>query len=178
MADDDGHLPVIVEGGVSNDEPARIAGGASSQFLSGVLLAAPAWPGGRRVIVDGELVSRPYVDMTIAVMRAFGAEVEEESPNEWNVRPVGYRGTEYAIEPDASAASYFFAAAAITGSRVRVEGLGAHSLQGDLAFVHVLERMGARSRSRRMRPPSKARAGCTVSRPTCATSPMPRRLWP
>lgn len=144
MADDEGHLPVWIEGGVSNYEPARIAGNTSSQFLSGVLLAAPAWLGGRRVIVDGELVSRPYVDMTIAVMRAFGAEVDEESPDDWNVHPTGYRGTDYAIEPDASAASYFFAAAAITGSRVRVEGLGSHSLQGDLAFVHVLERMGAR----------------------------------
>ena len=80
MADDDGHLPVTIRGGVSNVEARASPASASSQFLSGVLLAAPAWPGGRRVIVEGELVSRPYVDMTIAVMRAFGAEVDEESP--------------------------------------------------------------------------------------------------
>jgi 3-phosphoshikimate 1-carboxyvinyltransferase len=143
-APDADHLPVTIEGGVSNHRPARISGRASSQFLSGVLLAAPRWPGGRQVLVEGELVSRPYVHMTIAVMRAFGAEVDDEPPGGWNVHPAGYRGTRYAIEPDASAASYFFAAAAITRSRVRVEGLGAHSLQGDLAFARVLEQMGAR----------------------------------
>jgi 3-phosphoshikimate 1-carboxyvinyltransferase len=141
---DDGHLPVTIEGGVSNRRPARIPGRASSQFLSGVLLAAPAWLGGREVSAEGALVSRPYVDMTIAVMRSFGAEIVEEPPTGWNVRPTGYHGSDYAIEPDASAASYFFAAAAITGGRVRIDGLGSQSLQGDLAFVRVLERMGAR----------------------------------
>ncbi len=89
-------------------------------------------------------MSRPYVDMTVAVMRAFGAEVEEQPPGSWNVHPTGYRATDYEIEPDASTASYFFAAAAITGGRTRVEGLGAGSLQGDLEFARVLERMGAR----------------------------------
>jgi 3-phosphoshikimate 1-carboxyvinyltransferase len=77
-------------------------------------------------------------------MRSFGAEVDERDDQAWFVHASGYRGTAYAIEPDASAASYFFAAAAITGGRVRVDGLGAGSLQGDLAFVNVLAEMGAK----------------------------------
>jgi 3-phosphoshikimate 1-carboxyvinyltransferase len=78
-------------------------------------------------------------------MRAFGAEVDPDParPNTYAVPATGYRPTDYRIEPDASAASYFFAAAAIVGGRVRIEGLGAGSLQGDVAFVDVLEQMGA-----------------------------------
>ncbi len=91
------------------------------------------------------LVSPPYVTMTIDVMRAFGAEVTPaaDRPNTYAVAASGYEPTEYRIEPDASTASYFFAAAAITGGRVRVEGLGADSSQGDVAFVDVLQQMGA-----------------------------------
>jgi 3-phosphoshikimate 1-carboxyvinyltransferase len=82
--------------------------------------------------------------MTIAVMRAFGADVEQPSPNEFIVSPGrGYVGTDYHIEPDASAASYFFAMAAVTGGRVRIAGLGTESLQGDVDFVDVLGEMGA-----------------------------------
>ena len=142
--DGDGRLPLEIAGPIVSDGPVRVRGDVSSQFLSGLLLAAPTWPGGRRIAVEGELVSRPYVDMTIAVMRAFGAQVDEEGPSSWHVHGSGYTSTSYAIEPDASAASYFFAAAALTGGRVRIEGLGADSLQGDLQFVRVLERMGAR----------------------------------
>jgi 3-phosphoshikimate 1-carboxyvinyltransferase len=80
--------------------------------------------------------------MTLAVMAAFGVRVENRKFRRFDVRPGRYRGRDYAIEPDASAASYFFAAAAITGGTVTVEGLGTESLQGDLAFVDVLEHMG------------------------------------
>lgn len=116
-------------------------GDLSSQFLSGLLLAAPCFADGLDVAVEGALVSNPYVDLTLDVMRAFGAEVERDGLR-FDVAPTGYRATDYAVEPDASAASYFFAAAAITGGRVVVEGLGARSRQGDLQFVRVLERMG------------------------------------
>jgi 3-phosphoshikimate 1-carboxyvinyltransferase len=139
-----GHLPVSVRGQRNDGSSLSIAGTASSQFLSGLLLVAPCLPDGTTLTVDGPLVSRPYVDMTIAVMRSFGAEVDERDDQAWFVHASGYRGTAYAIEPDASAASYFFAAAAITGGRVRVDGLGAGSLQGDLAFVNVLAEMGAK----------------------------------
>ncbi len=123
-----------------------VSGDASSQFLSGLLLAAPALPGGLVVRVVGRLVSRPYVDMTAAVMRSFGATVDvataADGTRTWTVAPTGYRATTYRVEPDASAASYFFAAAAICGGRVTVAGLGKDRLQGDLAFVDVLEQMG------------------------------------
>jgi 3-phosphoshikimate 1-carboxyvinyltransferase len=81
--------------------------------------------------------------MTLAVMRAFGARVERRAQR-FAIEATGYEGRAYAIEPDASAASYFWAAAAITGGRVLVEGLGAKSLQGDVAFCRCLEQMGCR----------------------------------
>jgi 3-phosphoshikimate 1-carboxyvinyltransferase len=143
-----GHLPVVVHGPVaaaSGRSVLDVAGDASSQFLSGLLLTAPALPAGLGLSVRGELVSRPYVDLTVAVMRTFGAEVSMAADgSRWDVPGSGYRGVDYAVEPDASAASYFFAAAAICGGRVAIDGLGTASLQGDLGFVDVLARMGCR----------------------------------
>ena len=140
-----GHLPIRLTGGRLG-ATVEVSGDISSQFLSGLLLSAPAYPDGLRVTVRGPLVSRPYVAMTLAVMRAFGAEVDEHGDG-FAVAPTGYAARAYAIEPDASAASYFFAAAAITGGRVLVDGLGRGSLQGDLRFVDILERMGCRVRA-------------------------------
>lgn len=91
--------------------------------------------------LSGDLVSRPYVGITTGVMRDFGVRVAE-SPRRYVVEPAVYRAREYRVEPDASAASYFFAAAALTGGRVTVPGLGAECSQGDLRFVEILERMG------------------------------------
>lgn len=139
-----GHLPVEVVGGTLAGGEVAISGDVSSQFLSGLLLAGPAMRTGLTVRVTTELVSRPYVDMTVAVMTAFGAEVERPDDRTWVVAPQAYRATSYVVEPDASAASYAFAAAAIVGGRVTVEGLGTESLQGDLTFVDLLEQMGAR----------------------------------
>ncbi|QDT69135.1 3-phosphoshikimate 1-carboxyvinyltransferase [Planctomycetes bacterium MalM25] len=122
---------------------ASVRGDISSQFLSGLLMAAPAASGSIRLAIEGELVSRPYVRMTLEVMRAFGAEVEApEDLSRFAVEPTTYRARDYAIEPDASAASYFWAAAAITGGRVTVEGLSRDALQGDVAFVDCLRQMG------------------------------------
>jgi 3-phosphoshikimate 1-carboxyvinyltransferase len=92
--------------------------------------------------VDGALVSRPYVDMTVAAMRRFGASVIDNDTR-FVVAGTGYRAQDLDIEPDASSASYFFGAAAALGGTVRVSGLGRSSLQGDLGFVDVLESMGA-----------------------------------
>jgi 3-phosphoshikimate 1-carboxyvinyltransferase len=138
-----GRLPVVVRGGSVTAASVSVAGDASSQFLSGLLMLGPALPLGLRVTVAGPLVSRPYVDMTAAVMRSFGASVVADADG-WTVAPGGYQRAVYPVEPDASAASYFFAAAAICGGRVTVEGLGKGSLQGDLHFVDVLEQMGCR----------------------------------
>jgi 3-phosphoshikimate 1-carboxyvinyltransferase len=116
----------------------------SSQYLSGLLMAAPLMRHGLEADARS-LVSRPYVDMTLALMRRYGAQVEA-SADRVRVLPGRYRPTDLAIEPDASTASYFFAAAAVTGHAVTVPGLGSGSLQGDLRFVDVLAKTGARVR--------------------------------
>lgn len=134
--------PVVVEttglvGGV-----AKIAGDISSQYLSGLLMAAPYAAKGVTLDVVGELVSKPYVHMTTAVMRDFGVDVEAGDLTNLVIPAGRYVGRRYAIEPDASAASYFWGAAAITGGSVTVEGLSRDALQGDVAFCECLEQMG------------------------------------
>ena len=90
-----------------------------------------------------ELVSKPYVDMTVTMMEQFGVTTKREGHERFVVGPASYRGCDYAVEPDASTASYFFAAAAVTGGRVKVLGLRrTGSLQGDVRFLDVLEAMG------------------------------------
>jgi len=116
----------------------------SSQYLSGLLMAVPLAEGPIDIRLRGALVSQPYVLMTLETMRTFGVAVERSNENAFRVAPQRYQGCEYEIEPDASAASYWFAAAAITKGRVTVEGLSKRSMQGDLQFVAVLERMGCR----------------------------------
>lgn len=119
-----------------------VGGNISSQYLSALLMAIPSGTGRSVIRVAGTLVSEPYVEMTLAVMRAFGVEVTRDAEGAFVCEPQTYTGCVYDIEPDASAASYFFAAAAITGGKVTVEGLSRGSLQGDLGFVDALARMG------------------------------------
>ncbi len=138
-----GALPATVAAGGAHTAVVRVPGDASSQFLSGLLLVGPCLPDGLVVELTTELVSRPYVDLTVAVMEAFGARVDRPDQHTFAVAPGGYRARTYAVEPDASAASYPLAAAAIAGGRVRVLGLTADALQGDVAFADVLARMGA-----------------------------------
>ncbi len=143
-----GHLPVVVTGPLRGGA-VSVPGDLSSQFLSALLLAGPAMPEGIEIALTSPLVSASYVAMTAAVMAAFGAGALVRRPGAGGVLevlkvvPGGYRPARYRVEPDASAASYFFAAAAITESRVVVEGLGSTSLQGDVTFVDLLEKMGA-----------------------------------
>jgi 3-phosphoshikimate 1-carboxyvinyltransferase len=112
----------------------------SSQFASGLAMVAPCTPRGMEITFAGTLVSLPYLDMTRRVMEAFGADCIPNGDRGWKIGPTGYRGRTYAIEPDASAASYFLAAAAITGGSVRVEGLSHRSMQGDVGFADALGR--------------------------------------
>ena len=135
--------PVVVEAKGLRGGEVRIKGDTSSQFLSGLLMAAPFAQRDLRIVVDGTLVSVPYVTMTAAMLGQFGLKVEQPTPGVFHV-PAPQRGgvDRYRIEPDASAASYFFGAAAITGGTVTVEGLPPDSLQGDVRFVDVLARMG------------------------------------
>ncbi|GGW97342.1 hypothetical protein GCM10010383_29030 [Streptomyces lomondensis] len=117
----------------------------SSQYLSGLLMAAPLMRNGLQARAPG-LVSRPYVDMTLALMRRYGADVAEEGDGNLRVEPGAYTATDTVVEPDASTASYVFAAAAVTGRTVTVPGLGTGSLQGDLRFVEILAKAGAEVR--------------------------------
>jgi 3-phosphoshikimate 1-carboxyvinyltransferase len=142
-----GHLPVTVRRSTPPSAGPvphlRIGGDVSSQFTSGLLLAGPCLPGGLVVELVPPVVSQPYLDMTVSVMGDFGAVVHRPEEHRYEVGASGYQAGDHAIEPDASAASYFFAAAVVTGGTVRVEGLSATSRQGDVRFVDVLERMGA-----------------------------------
>ncbi|SBT91578.1 3-phosphoshikimate 1-carboxyvinyltransferase [Streptomyces sp. DI166] len=139
--DREGHHPLTVHAsGVAGGE-VTLDAGQSSQYLTALLMLGPLTEKGLRVHVT-DLVSVPYVEITTAMMRAFGVEVTREG-NDFVVPPGGYRATTYPIEPDASTSSYFFAAAALTGGEVTVPGLGEGALQGDLGFVDVLRRMGA-----------------------------------
>lgn len=143
--------PVIIETKGWSGNRIKVAGSVSSQYLSGLMMAAPIAlaRGGESITirVDGELVSRPYVDMTAKIMRSFGADVQLDNAVAVHVRGntsqgTVYKGTDYTIEPDASAASYFWAAAAITGGRIAVQGLSQDSMQGDVRFCEVLRKMG------------------------------------
>ncbi|MFN6129792.1 MAG: 3-phosphoshikimate 1-carboxyvinyltransferase [Planctomycetota bacterium] len=135
--------PVLLRAAGLRGGRASVRGEVSSQFLSGMLLAAPYSASDVVLTVDGDLVSKPYVAMTLAVMHSFGVQLDAEGYQRFRIpAPQQYHGIDYAIEPDASAASYFLATAAITGGKVRVLGLSRNSLQGDVGFADVLEQMG------------------------------------
>jgi 3-phosphoshikimate 1-carboxyvinyltransferase len=121
---------------------AEVRGSTSSQFVSALLLAAPRAETRVDLIVTDPLVAAPYVDLTCGVMRAFGVRVHANEGRRYAIAPQRYEPRIYRVEPDASSASYFFAAAAVTGGRVTVSGLARDSLQGDLRFLEVLQAMG------------------------------------
>ena len=134
--------PVVIRSRGLQGGAASVRGSTSSQFASGLAMVAPCTSQGMQIQFAGTLVSLPYLDMTRRVMEAFGADCSPEGGRGWRIAPSGYQGRDYAIEPDASAASYFLAAAAITGGSVRVEGLSRRSMQGDVGFADALGRMG------------------------------------
>lgn len=143
---DDGCPPIRIETDGLPGGSVTMRADISSQYLSAVLLASPLSRDGVTVTVDGKVVSEPYVAMTVRMLRQWGIHVEKDGPTVYHV-PGGqsYTAREvYEVEPDASSASYFMAAAAVTGGRVRVEGLGLHPLQGDVEFASVLEQAGCR----------------------------------
>lgn len=142
-----GFPPVLVhaKGLECTDSGAWIKGDISSQYLSALLMAAPYAKTDVEFFVEGQLVSKPYIEMTLRVMQDFGVPVDELNWDYFHLENAQqYIGRKFAIEPDASAASYFWAAAAITGGEVTVEGLGRDSLQGDVRFVECLAQMGCR----------------------------------
>lgn len=135
--------PVLIAADGLRGGTANIRGDVSSQFLSALLMAAPYARETVNLIVDGVLVSQPYVHMTLGLMRDFGVTVPAGDLTQFNIPgSQRYRGREYLIEPDASAASYFWGAAAVSGGDVTVRGLSRDALQGDVAFVDCLAQMG------------------------------------
>ena len=123
-----------------------IKGNISSQFLTALLMSAPLAKGDLTIKVDGELVSKPYIDITLSVMKQFGVEVENQNYEAFVIKGnQTYQSPgEIMVEGDASSASYFLAAAAIAGGKIKVHGVGSESVQGDVKFAEVLEKMGAK----------------------------------
>ena len=142
----EGYPPLAVHAGRPRfDAPVRVRGDVSSQFVSALLMALPLAGAAVTVEIEGELVSKPYVEITINLMRRFGVDVAREDWHQFRLAHSHYASPgQVMVEGDASSASYFLAAAAIGGGPVRVEGVGRDSIQGDVRFIEVLERMGAR----------------------------------
>jgi len=138
----DGCPPVRVTGGLTGGQ-AQLSGAISSQYLSALLFIGPLAPQGLTIEITGELVSKPYVDLTLEVLGEFGISYYRQGHRFFQV-PGGqcYLPQNYEIEADASSASYFWAAAALTGGRVTITNISLESSQGDAAFPKVLERMG------------------------------------
>jgi len=142
---DENYPPLKIVGTGLKGGEVSIKGSISSQFLTALLMAAPFAQEDLSIVVDGELVSKPYIDITLDVMRSFGIEVTNDNYQRLSIKA----GQKYLspgsimVEGDASSASYFLAAAAIKGGKVRVDGVGSKSVQGDKLFAKVLEKMGA-----------------------------------
>lgn len=134
--------PVIVQASGLDGGVAVVKGDVSSQFLSALLMVSPYCREATSILVDGELVSKPYVSMTLDLMEMFGVQISNRKFQRFDILPQRYHSRPFAIEPDASSASYFFAGAALAGGSITVEGLGSTSKQGDLSFVDLLEAMG------------------------------------
>lgn len=138
-----GYPPLKISSSSLRGGKAVISGSESSQYLSALLMIAPL-AGGLEVKIKDELGSKPYIDMTISAMEAFGAQVKAEGYHAFSVPEQAYKTNRYAVEGDVSSASYFFAIAALTESTVTVANLNPKSQQADMAFLKILERMGSR----------------------------------
>lgn len=140
----EGYPPLVVHADGLRGGEVVLESPPSSQFISALLMAAPACRGDVLVDIRGACVSEPYIAMTLEVMRELGVEslVSDDGRRFIVPAPQRYQAGSYQVEPDASAATYFWAAAAVTGGRVRVRGLSRASRQGDVGFVDVLAQMG------------------------------------
>ncbi len=142
----EGYPPFLIEAKGLKGGKVSIDGAISSQFLTALLMAAPMAEDDMEITIIGELVSKPYIDITLNIMKDFGVEVEHENYKTFFIKAgQTYKAVEsFMVEGDASSASYFLAAAAIKGGTVKVTGIGKNSIQGDVQFVDVLEKMGAK----------------------------------
>ncbi|WP_339614795.1 3-phosphoshikimate 1-carboxyvinyltransferase [uncultured Gilvimarinus sp.] len=142
---DDGFPPLLIKGKPLTGGEVSIKGNISSQYLTALLMVAPLFSGDTTINVDGELVSKPYIDITLDTMAKFGVSVANNNYQSFSVtgKQTYQSPGEIMVEGDASSASYFLAAAAIGGGPVKVHGTGSASIQGDAKFAEVLKQMGA-----------------------------------
>lgn len=134
--------PVTIRSGVLRGGHVQVRASRSSQYLSALLMAAPYAEQLVTLEVVGELVSQPYIDLTLDVMAAFGISVDRDGYRRFRIAPQRYQGGTYAVEGDATSAGYWWALAAVTGSQMRVTNVPADSHQGDVELVRIFERMG------------------------------------
>lgn len=136
--------PILIQGGFIGGK-ITISGNLSSQFLSSILIIAPLSSINTKIIVKGNLVSKPYIDITLNLMKNFGIVVKNNNYITFDIlaNQIYKSPGEYLIEGDASSASYFFAAAAIKGGTINIKGINQNSIQGDIKFLNILEKMGA-----------------------------------
>ncbi|MEC7452036.1 MAG: 3-phosphoshikimate 1-carboxyvinyltransferase [Pseudomonadota bacterium] len=141
----EGFPPLQIKGKTLNGGEMSVDGSVSSQFLTALLMAAPLFSGDVTIRIKGELVSKPYIDITLDTMAKFGVTVENDNYQTFTVSGDAkyIAPSKFMVEGDASSASYFLAAGAIKGGTVRVTGIGQNSIQGDIRFADVLEAMGA-----------------------------------
>lgn len=142
--ENENYPPLRLRGGFTGGE-VSVDGSVSSQFLTALLMTAPLAQQDTCITIKGDLVSKPYIDITLNLMQCFGVEVENHNYQRFLIKgQQQYQSPgDYLVEGDASSASYFLAAAAIKGGTVRVTGIGRQSVQGDIRFADVLEKMGA-----------------------------------
>ena len=142
----EGYPPLQIKGKTLNGGEMSVDGSVSSQFLTALLMAAPLFSGDVTIRIKGELVSKPYIDITLDTMAKFGVSVDNDNYQTFTVSGEAKYVTpgKFMVEGDASSASYFLAAGAIKGGTVRVTGIGQNSIQGDIRFADVLEAMGAK----------------------------------
>ena len=151
-------LPVTVQRGEFQTHSVQVAADTSSQFVTSLMLIAPILETGLTIELTGDVISLPYIAMSASVMKSFGAKVRVADNRIIEIDGGGYVGCQFAVEPDASSASYPFAAAAVAGGRVRVNGMRSNMIQGDSRFIDVLRQMGCEI--------SEDQVGITVSRGT------------
>jgi 3-phosphoshikimate 1-carboxyvinyltransferase len=143
--ENEGFPPINIKASGLNGGKVKVNANVSSQFLSSILLSAPYSHGDIYIEIEEELISKPFVDITMGIMQDFGVVVENENYKSFYVKAgQRYKAQSYTIESDCTGASYFFAAAAIANGDITVENINPYSLQGDIRFVDVLERMGAK----------------------------------
>ena len=140
----EGYPPLAIHPGEINASVVQVRGEVSSQFVTALLMALPLLQKESTIEITGELISKPYVEITLNVMRRFGIDVARDDWRSFHIPAAKYKSPgRIFVEGDASSASYFLAAGALGGGPVRVEGVGRGSIQGDVRFTEVLEKMGA-----------------------------------